>query len=80
MAKKAKPSKRKHDQTLPTWPNEDRELMEMLKSEHPNHTAKDWVEEALHYLGYSCSDVVIRASNMLGLAWEEMERVSSTSK
>jgi len=80
MAKKAKSSKGKRYQTLPTWPNEDRELMEMLKSEHPNHTAKEWVEEALHCLAYSCSDVVIRASNMLGLAWEAMERSSSRSE
>jgi hypothetical protein len=54
-------------------PNEDRELMEEYKKDRPNHTAYEWILEALYINNESCSDNAIAVANFLYLAIENLE-------
>jgi hypothetical protein len=54
-------------------PNEDPELIEEYKQEHPNHTAEQWIHEAIYVNNGHCSDDAIAVANLLYLALESLK-------
>ena len=51
-------------------PNEDRETMAEYKKACPQHTAEEWIVEALRINNNHCSDDAIGVSNLLYCALE----------
>jgi hypothetical protein len=54
-------------------PNEDRETIAEYKQARPNHTAAEWIEEALKVNNSSCSDDAIGISNLLYIALDSLK-------
>jgi hypothetical protein len=54
-------------------PNEDLETMHDYKRDFPNHTAADWVMEALNVNNQHCSDDAITISCLLYCALDTMK-------
>jgi len=58
-------------------PDEDREHMQEMRAARPNHTAKDWIKEALALNTTHCGDDARAVTNMLYLALESLKETKT---
>jgi hypothetical protein len=52
---------------------EDPEHMQEMRADRPNHTARDWIEEALALNTAHCGDDARAITNMLYLALDSLD-------
>lgn len=61
-------------------PNEDTEMIADYKAANPNHTAEEWIAEALNVNNQHCSDDAIAVSNLLYCALEALKNGTQKAK
>ena len=61
-------------------PNEDPETIAEYKQERPQHSAADWIKEALYISGQHCEDDDIAVCNFLYCALDALKKNVQTTK